>query len=130
MCCVEYKYYNLYNRSPGSKKAPPNSLIEADLPTRSSAASPGSGVEHAGVATSAASSSPPQHQHATRLQQGISKPKTYTDGTVCWCMLSRSSAEEPSTVDDALRDKNWVFCNGCRTSGVDPQQYLALGSSS
>jgi hypothetical protein len=23
----------------------------------------------------------------TRLQQGICKPKTYTDGTVCWAIM-------------------------------------------
>lgn len=54
--------------------------------------------------TAAPSSSHP----TTRLQQGITKPKIYTDGTVRWCTLATSSADEPATVDDALRDDKWV----------------------
>lgn len=42
----------------------------------------------------------------TRLQQGISKPKTYTDWIVDWCILA--NGEEPTNVDDAFRDTNWV----------------------
>jgi len=49
----------------------------------------------------------------TRLQQGISKPKSYSDGTVCWCMLATSPAGEPSTLDEALGDKNWVTAMDC-----------------
>lgn len=54
-----------------------------------------------------AAASPPQRP-ITRLQQGISKPKVYTDGTVCWCNLAASFEEEPTTVADALRDNKWV----------------------
>ena len=70
---------------------------DADLASGSTAARPD-------VPTSLPSS----HQHATRLRQGISKPKQFTDGTVRWCMHSKSIAEEPATVGDALRDPNWV----------------------
>lgn len=44
----------------------------------------------------------------TCLQHGIVKPKQYTDGTVRWCMLASSEAEEPVTVSDALRDTRWI----------------------
>ena len=43
----------------------------------------------------------------TRLSQGISQPKQYTDGTVRWCMMAATS-EEPSTVSEALQDENWI----------------------
>ena len=49
----------------------------------------------------------PRPGPVTRLQQGIRKPKTYTDGTVRWGMLARSSTEEPATLDAAFNDKNW-----------------------
>jgi hypothetical protein len=41
----------------------------------------------------------------TRLQQGIRKPKIYTDGTVKYGFLATS--DEPHSVEDALHDKNW-----------------------
>jgi len=44
----------------------------------------------------------------TRLQQGIRKPKSYTDGMVRWCMLATSSIDEPSTLGEVLSDRNWV----------------------
>jgi hypothetical protein len=50
---------------------------------------------------------PPQ-QPVTRLRQGISKPKVYTDGTVRWCNHTTSSTGEPATLSKALGDKNWV----------------------
>jgi histone deacetylase 1/2 len=53
-----------------------------------------------------ASSSP--QRPTTRLQRGIIKPKTYTDGTVRWCNLAASSTAEPSSIAAALNDKNWV----------------------
>jgi len=43
----------------------------------------------------------------TRLSQGISQPKQYTDGTVRWCMMVATS-DEPSTVSEALQDENWI----------------------
>jgi histone deacetylase 1/2 len=48
------------------------------------------------------------HRPVTRLQQGISTPKVFTNGTVRWGMISTSSSEEPATVDDALHDPRWV----------------------
>lgn len=44
----------------------------------------------------------------THLQQGIRKPKTYTDGTMQWCMHTSTSTEEPTTLDEAIGDQNWV----------------------
>lgn len=44
----------------------------------------------------------------TRLQHGITKPKTYSDGTVHWCMLGTADLGEPSTVSEALQDEKWV----------------------
>jgi hypothetical protein len=45
--------------------------------------------------------SPPR----TRLRQGISKPKKYTDGTVRYGMLS--STGEPCNLKEALDDQHW-----------------------
>lgn len=44
----------------------------------------------------------------TRLQQGITKPKTYSDGTVRWCMLGSAATSEPLSVEEALTDERWV----------------------
>jgi transposase InsO family protein len=44
----------------------------------------------------------------TRLQHGIQKPKTRTDGTVRWCMSALASAEEPGSLDEALHDRDWA----------------------
>lgn len=52
--------------------------------------------------------SPEARRPVTRLQHGIHKPKTYTDGTVRGCMHSVSVLEEPATLDEALGDKNWA----------------------
>ncbi|WVZ77133.1 hypothetical protein U9M48_025033 [Paspalum notatum var. saurae] len=41
----------------------------------------------------------------TRLQDGIHKPKVYTDGTIRYAMFTSSG--EPQSVDEALKDKNW-----------------------
>jgi histone deacetylase 1/2 len=41
----------------------------------------------------------------TRLQQGIRKPKKYTDGTVRYGLFT--VAGEPSSLSEALMDKNW-----------------------
>lgn len=49
-----------------------------------------------------------QHRHATRLQHGIHKPKTYIDGIVRWGMLGVSTPEEPMSVDEAFQDPKWV----------------------
>ena len=41
----------------------------------------------------------------TRLHQGISKPKIYTDGTVRWCMTT-ATTERPAVVHEAFLDPN------------------------
>jgi hypothetical protein len=52
---------------------------------------------------------PAEHQRpVTRLQQGFTKPKQYTDGTVRWCMSSITSADESPSMDEAFGNKNWV----------------------
>jgi hypothetical protein len=51
---------------------------------------------------------PPAQRPITRLQKGILKPKVYTDGTVRWGNLVTASTDEPSSVNAALNDKNWV----------------------
>lgn len=44
---------------------------------------------------------------ATRLQQGINKPKIYTHKTVRWCMWA-ATTEGPDTLDEACQDPKWV----------------------
>jgi hypothetical protein len=53
-------------------------------------------------------SPPPGHRLVTRLQQGIRQPKIRTDGTVRWCNFGATSAEEPSSVSEALGDSKWL----------------------
>jgi hypothetical protein len=52
-----------------------------------------------------ASTSTDVQQPRTRLQQGIRKPKIYTDGTIKYSFLATSL--EPHSVEEALLDKNW-----------------------
>jgi len=56
--------------------------------------------------TADAASSP--RRPTTRAQHGIHKPKTYTDGTVCWGMFGASVPEEPKLVEEAFHDSRWV----------------------
>jgi hypothetical protein len=44
-------------------------------------------------------------QQSTRLQNGITKPKVYTDSTVWYSMLAAS--DEPRDLHDALSSTNW-----------------------
>jgi len=104
--------------------APPtgSSAPETDMGAQSSGAGgpqtdPGQGgtspspsptVAEIDPAGSSTPSVPAAHRPVTRAQHGITKPKQYTDGTVRWCTLATSSAGEPTTVADAVRDKNWV----------------------
>jgi hypothetical protein len=53
-----------------------------------------SGSATDGDLVAAPAASPPSRP-TTRLQQGITKPKIYTDGTVRWCNLATSSTDEP-----------------------------------
>jgi hypothetical protein len=41
----------------------------------------------------------------TRLQHGIQKPKTYTDGTVRYGLLA--GLDEPTNLHEALQDSRW-----------------------
>ena len=59
------------------------------MPPRSDVATAGSGADGATPVA------PMGHRPTTHLQHGISKPKTYSNGTVQWCMLDNSSIEEP-----------------------------------
>jgi len=71
----------------------------------------GSGVGALGSYVSAPDSAtlvlPTAQRPVTRGQHGISRPKQYTDGTVRWCQLASTSAEEPTTIRDALQDPQW-----------------------
>jgi hypothetical protein len=48
---------------------------------------------------------PPLVVPRTRLQHGIEKPKTYTDGTIRYGLLTATG--EPSTLGEALDDVRW-----------------------
>ena len=82
-------------------------LTEVTAPPTATAVIPpsGSGTTAAPVADSAA---PVPQRPSTRLSHGISKPKTRTDGTVRWCMHARVPTGEPTTLNDALGNKDWV----------------------
>lgn len=59
------------------------------------------------VATAAPAPTPSSsHRPVTRLQQGIRKPKVYTDGTIRYSNLAATPEESP-TLQQALVDKNW-----------------------
>jgi hypothetical protein len=67
---------------PARRESPPNPPSRSDVN--------GASVDQAVAAPAGgtSSSSAPTHQRPTMyLQQGISKPKVYSDGTVRWCML-------------------------------------------
>lgn len=84
--------------------APP--VAQPDQPAGSSAA--GTGAPDS-VAMSIAAATRP----VTRLQQGISRPKQYNDGTVCWAMHAGTSTDEPSTLKEALDSKEWCVAMDC-----------------
>jgi hypothetical protein len=52
-----------------------------------------------------ASAQPPRP--LTRLQQGIKKPKIYTDGTIRYGLFT--STGEPSNLKEALADVKWQY---------------------
>ena len=78
--------------SHGDTVAEPAHMIP---PTESSVVSPE-------IADSATAPQRPK----TRSQSGISKPKTYTDGTIRYSMLT--STGEPRDVHEALGDDRWL----------------------
>lgn len=59
-----------------------------------------------GSSVSPGSSLPAPSRPKTRLQNGIVKPKQYTDGTIRWCNAC-VTGKEPSTVQEALHDPLW-----------------------
>jgi histone deacetylase 1/2 len=81
-------------------------------------------ISSAGSSTTAssrvapASPAPAPHCPVTGLQQGISKPKTYTDGIVGSCLHARVPTGEPETLGEALASKE-------RTAAMD-SEYQAL----
>lgn len=86
-----------------------DAALDVDLGTKSSVAWSRSGAVSSDAPRCMGTSSLPLHQHATHLQQGIRKPKQFTNGTIHWCMHSQSSTEEPTTIGDAFHDPNWVL---------------------
>jgi hypothetical protein len=62
----------------------------------------------AGGAAVASSASPPPQRPATRLSKGIHQPKVYIDGIVRWDMYVAVSTGEPTSLNQALSNKDWV----------------------
>ena len=87
--------------------AVPASAAGGSLPAQTD---PGasSGAQEAGSSASTASEATAVQRPVTRLQRGITQPKVFTDGTVRWCNLASIPADEPTTVAEALGNKNWV----------------------
>jgi hypothetical protein len=84
--------------TPSSMPSQPS--LGATTATRTSASTSGSSGSSMTSSTSPASNGPTHP--VTRAQQGISKPKVYTDGTVRWCNSTSKSTPE------ALSNSNWV----------------------
>lgn len=78
---------------------------EQDPVIPGSPAATGSSVADAYVVPSTSVTS---QRPITHLQHGISKPKTYTDGTIRWGMFVMAATEEPTSVADALHDPRRV----------------------
>jgi hypothetical protein len=49
--------------------------------------------------------SPARQCPSTRLSHGIRRPRVYTNGTVCYSMLTTTG--EPSHLNEAFHDSNW-----------------------
>jgi histone deacetylase 1/2 len=86
---------------PGSGSASPHTLTGSGVPS-------GSGVSPPSAASPTASPPALQQGPVNRRQRGIFKPKTYTDGTVRWGMSASHVSEEPTSVEQALGNKNWA----------------------
>jgi hypothetical protein len=98
--------------SPGARSPSSSSRgVPASAATRSSSDSEAD-VSPANRSNSASGSSvatpsavaPETHQYRTRLQQGIKKPKKYTDGTIRYGL---STVGEPNNLTEALEDTKW-----------------------
>ena len=105
--------------TPSSASMPPtrSPARDSDAGTRTTSvpAAPAVG-DTSGAATTiltgssaAVTGSPSEAVHSprrvTRLQHGIRKPKSYTDGTIRYGCFAESS--EPSNLDEALQHKHW-----------------------
>jgi hypothetical protein len=66
---------------------------------------PGSAAPGTRSSAATGSSAPATHP-ATRLQHGIHKPKTYTDGTIRYTN-SASISSEPASLKEALANPHW-----------------------
>ncbi|WVZ51017.1 hypothetical protein U9M48_002209 [Paspalum notatum var. saurae] len=104
----------------GHAVAPPTPIAAspADISVSPSAASPVTDSDSVGPNNNGAAASgstaadvfatpvpPAPTRPATRLQQGIRKPKVYTDGSVRYGFLAEN--KEPSNLQEALENKNW-----------------------
>lgn len=75
-----------------------------ELATTASAGSPVA-VSDLLLGSSMPAAAPPPQRLVTRLQQGIRKPKAYTDGTIWYAHVA--TIEESPTLQYAVSDKNW-----------------------
>jgi hypothetical protein len=64
--------------------------------------------------------SPAPLRPTTRLQLGICKPKTYTDGTVRYGLFSAS--EEPQSLLEALSDSKWKVAMDSEVAALHKNQ--------
>jgi histone deacetylase 1/2 len=76
---------------------------ESSAATVTPPSAPASSQPNTGPITVGASAQPPRP--LTRLQQGIKKPKIYTDGTIRYGLFT--STGEPSNLKEALADVKW-----------------------
>jgi histone deacetylase 1/2 len=109
---------------PGGSSTPPHDSQSSSLQLDNTASDPvltadqfppeSARLSAAGAAATPPASSEPapappaSHHHGTRLQHGIVKPKTYTDGTVRWGLHSSVNSEEPVSIKAALHDDRWL----------------------
>jgi hypothetical protein len=100
--------------SPSQSRTTPDIDCTKTMPTRSHVSNGGGTSEdHATdfiqIFTQAGSYVATNDAHqcrvTTRSQHGISEPKSYTDDTIRYSLLS--SVGEPTSVQDALGDTNW-----------------------
>jgi hypothetical protein len=85
--------------APNQISAPCNSSESARDSVSDQDLGVGSSVNHIGVTL--------DRRVATRLQHGITKPKTYMDGTICYSFLVSAGGEEPTSPQEALENPHW-----------------------
>lgn len=101
--------------SMGSSQRPPRGGTTSPVLSTAasgSSADSGSGTVQEGPDTiqgdqngSSSTVAPPVTRPRTRLQDGIVKPKLYTDGFIRWCNVCVSN--EPGTLQEAFGDSKW-----------------------